>query len=61
MLRFIYIYYYTFFTMHHKYNLDGTVRDPAWYTALLQVSMGIGGIFYILVIVFEEIANKVLA
>ena len=38
--------------------MDGTVRDPAWYTALLQVSMGIGGIFYILVIVIEEIANK---
>ncbi|WP_159468197.1 hypothetical protein [Dyadobacter sp. 3J3] len=58
MLKFLYIYYYTFFTMHHKYNMDGTVKSPAWYTALLQVSMGIGGIFYILVIVLEEIANR---
>lgn len=58
MIKFLYIYYYTLFTMHHKYNLDGSVKSPAWYTALLQVSVGIGGVFYILVIVIEEITNK---
>jgi hypothetical protein len=43
--------------MHHKYNLDGTVRDPAWYTALLQVGIGVIGLMYFLLIVWEEISG----
>jgi uncharacterized membrane protein len=58
MIKLLYIYYYTFFTMHHKYNMDGTVRDPAWYTALLQVSIGVIGLMYISLIVWEEISGR---
>ncbi|GLU55566.1 hypothetical protein [Dyadobacter frigoris] len=43
--------------MHHRDNLDGTVRDPAWYTALLQVSIGVIGLMYFLLIVWEEISG----
>ncbi|MCF0058132.1 hypothetical protein LXL81_20370 [Dyadobacter sp. CY356] len=43
--------------MHHKYNLDGSVKSPAWYTALLQVSIGVIGFMYILLMVWEEISG----
>lgn len=37
--------------------MDGTVKDPAWYTALLQVSIGVIGFMYICLMVWEEISG----
>ena len=58
MIKFLYMYYYTFFSMHHKYNLNGTVKDPAWYIALLQVCIGLGGLFFFLFKIWKEVMHK---
>jgi len=57
-MRFLYMYYYTFFSMHHKYNVDGTVKDPAWYTALLQVCIGLAGLFLLLIKVWKDLVHN---
>ena len=56
-MRFLYRYYYTFFSLHLKDNQTGTNKTLAWVSALFQVVLGIGGLFLHIFMIADDMLN----
>lgn len=56
-MRFLYRYYYTFFSLHLKDNQTGTNMTPAWISALFQIVLGIGGLFLHIFMIADDMLN----
>ncbi len=56
-MRFLYRYYYTFFSLHLKDNQASTNKSSAWIAALFQVGLGTGGLLLNIFMIADLIIN----
>jgi hypothetical protein len=54
-MKFLYRYYYTFFSLHLKDNQTSKNKSPAWLSTLIQVRFGIGALVLNIVMIVSTL------